>query len=358
MLAHPAILFGTAAGPLGFGAEAATNITAEVIDATYGVSGNCDDCGADTERAYLLVGPDTGSPAAAPKVVYSTDGGDTWANLAISGIGAAVVVTAIRQVGPYLVVLVPGEDAYYYSEINDLTGVPSSTWTQVTTGIVAAGTPNDMHVASPVEVWLCGDLGYLYKITDITVGATVVSAGDATAENLARIDGVDEVIVAVGANGAIVKSEDGGLTFATTTSNGGVVDNLTALAVVTPRRLWFGTDAGEVWWTRTAGEDWSQQVIDSALTAIQEIRFPTLECGYITGTIAGPQAQIHATTNGGRTWSKGKTRIKNTPIADRFNRIATPSSPSSQTNVNHLIVVGLAGNGTDGVALIGAAAEL
>jgi photosystem II stability/assembly factor-like uncharacterized protein len=348
-----------AAGPLGFGPGAATNITAEAIDATYGVTGDCDDCGADTDRIYVLVGPDAGSPAASPKVVYSTHGTDgPWTDLAITGIGVAAAVAAIRQVGPYLVVLVPGEDAYYYTEINDLTGAPSSTWTQVASGIVAAGTPNDMYVASPVETWLCGDMGYLYKITDITVGAVVVSAGDATVENLARIDGVDEVIVAVGANGAIVKSEDSGLTFATTTSNGGVSDNLTALAVNTPRRFWFGTDAGEVWWTKTAGEEWAQQVVDSALIAIQEIRFPTLACGYITGTIAGPTAQIHATTNGGRTWNKAKTRIKNTPVADRFNRIATPNSISSQTNVNNLVIAGLAGNGADGIALIGAAAEL
>jgi photosystem II stability/assembly factor-like uncharacterized protein len=207
-------------------------------------------------------------------------------------------------------------------------------------------------------VWLCGDGGYIYKITDITAGATVISAGDATTENLARIDGVDEVIVAVGANGAIIKSEDSGLTFDTTTSNGSVTDNLTALAVVTPRRFWFGTDAGEIWWTKTAGEDWTQQNVDSAITTVPDIRFVTAECGFILATIAGPEARIYATTNGGRTWNRGKARIKNTPVADRFNRIAFPSSPSSQTNVNHVAIAGLAGNGTDGIALLGAAAEL
>lgn len=348
-----------AVGALTFGAEATTNITAEAIDAVYGSIADCVDCGGETDRIYVLMGPDSGSPSAAPKVVYTTDGGDTWNDSAISGIGTSAQVAAIRQVGIYLVVLVPSEDAYYYVELNELTGAPGSTWTKVAAGIDPAGTPNDMYVASPVEVWLAGDGGYIYKINDITSGANVVNAGDATSENLLRITGDgDQVIVATGANGAIIKSEDNGDTWSTTTDNGGVADDITAIAVVTAKRYWFGTDAGEVWWTKNGGETWQQKQMDAALTAVHDITFPSIVCGFIAGTTSAPDAKLYTTINGGRTWNDKKARIKNLPVADRFNRIATPNATSTQTNVNNVVMVGLAGDGVDGIALKGAASEL
>lgn len=347
-----------AVGPLSFAASAASNIAAEAFDATFGMPSNCDDCNDGTDWRYILVGPKAASPPAAPKLTYTVDAGASWTDLAITGIGTGATVAALRIVGAFLVALVPSEDAYYYTEINDLTGVPSSTWTKVTTGFVGAGTPNDIYVASPTEVWFCGDAGYLYKSGDIPAGVSVVSAGDVTTENLKRIAGIDEVIVAVGANGTILVSENAGEGFGTAADNGSITDTIQALAVVTARRWWIGTSAGETWWTKTGGESWTEKVIDSTITAVQDIQFATRSVGFVLGSATGPDARVWGTTNGGRSWNRTRARLVNVPIADRYNRIATPNTASSQTNSNMVLLVGLAGDGADGIAIVGAAAEL
>lgn len=346
-----------AVGPLGFGAEASAQATREVIDVAYAPPDDCTDCAEGTERIYAVTASSgAGSPGMPAEVIYSVDGGNTWSEMGITGLGAAVSPATIDVVSGYLLVLVPAEDAYYYSEINGDTGVPSSTWTKVTSGFVAAGSPNDVYVASASEIWLCGDGGYIYKVEDITSGATVINAGSATTSNLSRIDGVDDTIVAVGATGAIIKSTNRGATWATTTSNASIGVTIQALAVLDQRRFWIGTSAGAVWYTLTGGESWVEKTF-SGLIAIQDIVFPTEECGYIAGTITGPEAKLYATCNGGATWSSSRARILGIGTHDRINRVAFPFA-DSQTAANNVALAGLAGDGTDGVLLLGAAATL
>lgn len=346
-----------AVGPLSFGPQAATNVATEVIDGTYGLPDACDGCSNGVARRYLLLKADGGSPAAAPKVVYKTEYAD-WTDLAISGIGVAATVSAIRFMGNFLVVLSPSEDAYYYTEVNDVTGVPGSTWSKVTTGFVAAGSPNDIYVQSPSEAIIVGDLGYIYRLTDLGSGVTVVDSGSATSDNLTRVDGIDEVVVAVGANGACVRSINSGLSFAAVTT--GLTDDITALSVVSALRHWVGTDAGEVWWTKTGGAIWSEKTFGVTLAAVHDINFITRAVGFIAATTTGPQALVLATQNGGVSWSSGGARLPNLRniVHDRYNRIIAPMTDASQTNVNNLMLVGLDGGGTDGIALSAQAEEL
>ena len=56
------------------------------------------------------------------------------------------------------------------------------------------------------------------RVTDITSGVSVLNAGGATAQNLARIAGVSDAIVAVGAAGTVIRSTNRGATFAVTTT--------------------------------------------------------------------------------------------------------------------------------------------
>ena len=60
------------------------------------------------------------------------------------------------------------------------------------------------------SLFICGVGGYIYLVTNVASGATVISAGDATTNDLLRIhcDG-NETIVAVGANSDVIRGGPG-----------------------------------------------------------------------------------------------------------------------------------------------------
>lgn len=346
-----------AVGQLNFGEEAGTEIDSEVIDVVYGVPNDCQVCDNGEKRIYAITTTRGGSPNSFPEVIYSLDGGLTWSQATITGLGGTATPVAIDIVGSYLVVLVSSTDSYFYVALDDDTGAPGATWTQVTTGFVGAGTPNDMYVKGPSEVYFCGDAGYIYKSTNITAGVTVLDAGSVTTNDLRRIHGASEYIVTVGESGTIVISRNRGITWATaTTSPSSATFN--ALWVVEPKVFWVGTSGGLVYYTdKDAKTAFSAITIGPSLTQIQDIYFATDEVGYVLATVSGPDAQVWRTFNGGLTWNNATPGITGLPTFDRGNRIASPRSDVF-TSANHATIAGLAGNGTDGVLLVGAAAIL
>lgn len=341
-------------GALGFGQEAATQIDREVADVVYGTPSACY-CDDPSEFIYAATkSSGSGSPGIPSEVIYSVDGGANWSQVNIDGIGATENALAIDIVGNYLVVL--GLDALYYAELNQDTGAPG-TFTKVSTGFVAAGSPNDLYVVSPREVWFAGDGGYIYKSTDITAGVSVVSAGDATSENLQRIHGADETIVAVGAAGAIIKSANRGVTWATTTITP-TSATVQAISVLDDRRYWVGTADGYVYYTLNGGETWGTlNFSGSGAGAVYDIVFVNSEVGYFSHSTATPDARLFATWNGGADWTNNRPRILNLPTFDRTNRIAVPDTDAGIA-ANNVALAGLAADGTDGILLIGAAARV
>lgn len=340
-------------GGLGFGEEAATTIYRSVPDVVYGRESSCY-CQDPTNFIYAITSYSAGSPGVPSELVYSVDGGATWATSAITGIGASEVAVAVDIVGSYVVVL--GLDDYYYAELDQDTGIPG-TWTKVSTGFIANGSPNDIYVASPREVWFCGDGGYIYKSTDITAGVSVISAGDATTSDLKRIHGVEEVIVAVGTSGAVIKSTNRGLTWATTTTSP-VVATLQALWVLTDKIYWVGSSAGYVYYTKNGGVTWTAYNFSGyGSGAVQDIVFATSEVGYISHSTTAPAARLLATWNGGESWTNTSPRILNWPVFDHAYRLAVPFT-SAGIAANNIAIAGLAGNGSDGILLLGAAAKI
>lgn len=347
-----------AIGPLSFGPQDSTGITAEAVDATFGAPDNCNGCDDGVARRYVVSKAVTASPASAAHVEYKTEELG-WTTLAITGIGIAAHPAAIRIIGSYLVVLVPSEGAYYYTLINDLTGVPGSTWSKVTSGFDVSGAPNDLYVASPSEVFFVGDGGFIYRTTDLATGVSVVDSGSATSEDLFRIRGAEEMIIASGDNGAFIVSSDAGLTFSAV-AVGSVTDGLTACEIQSSMRFWVGTDAGEVWWTKNSGASWIEKSLGATLAAIQDIVFVSRSAGFIAATASGPTASIYATQNGGNTWVNGRQRLPNLSsiVHDRYNRIIAPNTDSTQTNVNNIMLVGLDGGGIDGILLFASSPTL
>jgi photosystem II stability/assembly factor-like uncharacterized protein len=345
-------------GGIPIGEVASVEVTTEVVDGVYGGFAQCSDCGPGndgTQWIYQLQQTAGGSSAVNGVVEYTTNGGRTWAASAITGLAIGSLVTAIDIVGQYLVVVSKTENAYYVSQINQMTGVPG-TWTKVSSGFVAAKTPNDMFVESPSRVYFVADGGYIYLSTDILSGVSVLSAAGTTSNNLNRIHGGGGVLLAVGASNTIIKSTNRGVSWAATAA--GVTGAHSAVAVKTVLEYWVGTldTSGKVWYTLDGGASWTQQVLPgAALTAIQDIVWPTAEAGYIAATRTGPTAALFATVMGGALWGENNTsRLPgNLPTFGRANRLAVPRVPDVMVAANNIAISGLGGGLVDGIILIG-----
>jgi photosystem II stability/assembly factor-like uncharacterized protein len=351
-------------GALSFGDNAAPQVDREVMDVVYGSVIQCGDCGVPddgTQRIYGITRPSgAASPGLPAEVIYSLDGGATWNEATITGIAINEVALALDVVGDKLVIV--SRDAgpaggYYWAQLSTL-GVPGS-FTKVTTGFVAGKYPNDLYVASPREVYFCGDGGYIYKTTDITVGVTAINAGSATTDHLIRINGQDETIVAVGASMAIVKSVNRGVTWAITGTAPVAASSASAVAVLGQLRYWVGTLSGRIFYTINGGDSWVEKTFNgSGSGVVRDIVFATDDVGYFSHDTTTPTARIFATWNGGADWTNLAPRILNLPTFNRATRIAAPRDVDNGVAANNLAVGGLSGGGTDGTLLLGVAAVL
>lgn len=352
-------------GPLSFGDNATTMVDLEVIDLVYGSKFQCGNCGPvddGTNRIYAIVKSSGGSPGLPTELIYTVDGGATWNQTNITGMGVAEDPIALEISGRYLIVLSrtagsATSGGYYISEVDSVTGIPG-TWTKVIAGFVANKQPNDIYVVSAREVYFCADGGYVYKSTDVTAGVTVLNAGAATTQNLYRITGCDTNIFSAGVAGAAILSKNRGITFSALTPASGAA--IRAIECLDGNRLWIGTDTGFVYSTLNGGVSWTELLLANFESgSIYDIMFVNDEVGYISHTTTTPTGRIWSTWDGGKDWTMASPRISNMVTANRFNRIDAPSGVSStDVAVNNIAVGGLASNGVDGVLLIGAAARL
>lgn len=348
-------------GALSFGEQASAEVDREVLDIVYGSNQQCGDCGPQddgTTRLYAVTASSgAGSPGIPAELQYSLDGGQTWTSAPITGIGASANPSAIEIVGDKLVILVPSESAYYWATLNRATGVPG-TFTKVTAGFTHQ--PNDIYVASPSEVYFCGNSGRIFKSTDITAGVSVLNAGSATPNNLLRIHGREETIVAVGANSTVVKTTNRGATWAATlASPSAVATDITAIQVLDQYRYWVGTLTGRIVYTLNGGETWVQQQFSGAgAGAVHDILFVNDEVGYFSHSTSTPTARVFGTWDGGASWVNEAPRIANWPTFNRATRLAAPKVSDNGVCANNLAVAGLSGGGTDGIILIGAPSVL
>lgn len=350
-------------GSLAFGENAPVEISREVVDVVYGSRDQCGDCGPQddgTLRIYAVTkSSGAGSPGLPAELIYSLNGGATYIDTQpITGIGATSDPSAIAVVGTRLLIVVPTENAYYWADLDAITGTPGA-FTKVISGFVAAKTVQNVFVAGPREVYFCGSGGYIYKSTDITSGVTVLNAGVTTTADLLRIHGQDETIVAVGKSSTVVRSINRGQTWSTTVATPSAVPtDILSLWVFDRNRIWVGTLTGRLVYTLDGGSSWNLVGFDQTGTgAVRDIKFVTDEVGYFAHDTSTPTARLFATWNGGADWTKTAPRVNNFPTFDRVNRIGIPNTYAGIA-ANSVALGGLAGDHTDGILLQGIAARL
>lgn len=344
-----------------FGEKGAGEVEREVVGLVWAGGIDCGACGPGdngTNRLYAVTkSSGAASPGTPAEIIYTVDGGATFSQQNITGLGGTVDPTGIALAGSNLIVLDTAGNGYWYAEINTITGVPG-TWTNVTAGFVASKQPTDIYVAGASEIYFSANGGYIYKSTDVASGVTVLDAGNVNTSNYQRIHGQDEMVVVVGDSGKIVKSGNRGVTWANVTLSP-TSATVRAILVLDDFRYWVGTSGGKVYYTINGGETFAEMTLPGgALTVIDDIVAATDEVLHIAARTATPTGRLITSWNGGQKWASSAVttqRIQNLPTASRFNRIAVPRTGQPTTDSNTIALGGLSGGGVDGILELGIA---
>ena len=308
--------------------------------------GECDNESDGCKRIYAIAGSTGGSPGTAPDLVYSLDKGVNWAADDIDSLAPGDSADAIACLGIYAVVISHGADSISYKTKASIDAGLIGGWTEVTTGVVAAGSPTDAWSVG-TYMFVCGDGGYIYGTEDPTAGLTVLDAGAATAQDLKAIHAISDLFaVAVGAAGAVVWTKD-----RVTWALAGVPVAATLNCVwVKNEDEWFvGTAGGALYYTLDRGVTWHAITIPGGpYTTIWDIQFSTKSVGYLTGGVAGPASKMLRTFDGGYSWVVLPEGVGSIPTVHQLDAIA-----ACEYDPNFVVAVGLNEGGVDGVILVG-----
>jgi len=139
---------------------------------------------------------------------------------------------------------------------------------------MASHAPHAADLLSPDKIIAVGADGYVYMSTDYGDTWETVDSGAATTESLTKVMICRDnpaVVYAIGANNAIIKSENGGYTWVALTGPS-ENDALTAIEVLHQNDVLVGNDDGELWYTTDGGESWSQQADLPSLPASASLK--------------------------------------------------------------------------------------
>lgn len=324
--------------------DVVVNPLVDVVICSQVACGDCDDEDDGCEKIFAISGSTGGSPGTAPDVVWSSDKGANWYANDIDVLGAASTAPGIACLGDYVVVISDSDDSISYKLKADILNAVADAWTENATGIVAAGSPADIWSVGNYA-FIVGDGGYIYGTGDPAVGVTVLDAGVATTENLAAVHALDdEFAVAVGANGAIVFTNDG-ITWAASPATPSA-NNLTAVWVKNEDE-WFVSTATALYYTLDQGVTWTQKLLPVTPTNITDIAMSTDSVMYVS-VVYNAHGRIYRSFDGGYSWINTPEGVATIPLSDQYTAIA-----ACKNDPNFIVGVGLADDGADGILIVG-----
>lgn len=186
-----------------------------------------------------------------------------------------------------------------------------ATWTTVNIGsdngefVVGK---NACHALDRYHLWVGTDSGRIYFSAD--GGASWTTQENAVIHSAAWnwIHMIDEKVgFAGGAADVIAKTVDGGVTWSQVTATGGGGDILTGWTV-DERRVWVGTDDGELYYSNDAGLTWNERdFAGSGSGDVKDMYFLDLSNGVMVHDNATPTGRVFQTKDGGYTWEQAST---------------------------------------------------
>lgn len=338
---------------MNFAETGGTPTTREIIGITVCDSVQCGACGVSSDGCQVILaleGGITASPGQAPTVVYTRDGGATWAEVPISTLAANQVGSAILCVGSNVIVLSTDNGAVHYTDLAALT-LGNVAWAAVTTGFVVAHDPIAAFSNGATDTWIVGEGGYIYHTSDPTLGVQVSDAGTISAQDLNAIHFVDSLNgVAVGASNAVVHTANGGATWELIVGPqvGAVLNTVWMrsatewfIGSATLQRLWYTIDGGATWTEKT-------HVGSGIAGQVRSIVFATPSVGYMAISTTVPHGRILRTIDGGYSWYVMPEGSGSIPVNDYVSRLAVCDDP------NIVFGAGLGDNAVDGYIVKGA----
>lgn len=336
-----------------YGEVASSAVVQEVVDIaicdTLSCGSDCESASDGCQKVFAVTKSHGGSPGLPAELVYSADKGGTWGDVLIDSIPVNEDPIALACVGENIMVISNEGDAHHYAAIEDIL-LETETWTEVT-GYNATGSPNAVFAMDVAHVWVVGDNGFVYFLSDITstvTAADVQDNGSATTEHLYDIHGFDELnLVAVGAANAVIHTTDG-VTWVAVTGPAPAV-NLTAVWMRSETEWIVGDAGGNLWYTLNSGSSWvAKGFPGSGSGAVEDIKFSNDTVGFMSHTTALGVGRILRTIDGGHSWvvaPEGNTSI---PDNDKFNALAVCTY-----DANLLFAGGLGADATDGIIVKG-----
>lgn len=337
--------------PLVVQAIAGSTVTNEVLDAFYCDSVNCGDCEDSSDgcqRVFGITKAAGGSPGTPADVVFSLNGGSAWFADDIDTIGVAEDPSAADCLGNYIVVVSNASASLHYALKSEFNGYTDPAFTEIATGIVGGGEPNDIFTIGRYA-FIAGDGGYVYGTSDPAGGVTALDAGEAVVDDLLRVHALsDKFAVAVGKNGAVVYTENGSVFGAVTTRPVGIGIDLTAVFVKSEAEWWVGSNDGQLFYTDDKGTTWTAKAFSgSGSGVVHDIVFATDSVAYLAHATTTPAGRVLRSYDGGYSWNILPEGTSVMPANDQVNRLATCA------DANKFIAGGLADDGADGIMLIG-----
>lgn len=343
--------------PLTIQSVAGSTVTNEIIDITTCDSiscGECDDSSDGCQKIFAITDAAGGSPTTPADVVFSLNQGGTWYAHDVDTLGVAEAPTGVDCLGSYLVVVSNDSGSLHYALLSEFDGVTDPTFTEITTGIVAGGEPNDIFKKGRYA-FIVGDNGYIYGTSDPTAGVTALDAGEATVDNLNRVHAISsQFAVAVGNNGAVVYTENGTTWGAVSTRPVGAGVNLNALFVKSEKEWWVGSSAGNLYYTTDKGTTWTTKAFPGSGTGVvRDIVFATDSIAYLAHSTTAPAGRVLRSYDGGYSWNILPEGTQTIPANDYISRIAVCDGAAGQVAANFFAGGGLADDGADGIIVIG-----
>ena len=290
-----------------------TASAANLDDVTFNTDTRCaGDCGAAIVKGQIgaIVCDHVG--AATADVLFTQDGGITWAAGAADPFAVSLAAMAIVQFPfgsaggrRWIAGMEAPAGAQGMVAYSDNMG---TSWTTVNIGGAVAGhgvtKGGGLFALDEKHIWLVGAAGYIYFSADGGVTWTVQEPGVITAGAYTQVFFIDANYgMAVAAAGVVAITRDGGLHWVAATVVTGA-PALNTCSMSSTNRLWAGTATGLLFYSNDFGTTWAGRTgwTGSGVGQVRDIQFLNEYVGWMVVNSAAPVGTILRTINGGFTW--------------------------------------------------------